>query len=255
MNLTAYPWISRWSYKAECRLSRFADKIIANSYAGLDYAVEHSFPKDKCVVVHNGIDTDKFSPNLVSRKTFRAKWEVHKDQILIGLIGRIDPMKGHEVFLQAAALLKSKNSKLRFVCVGDGDVSFKQKMHALATVLDLDDVVIWAGRHTDMLSVYNTLDLLASSSFGEGFSNVIAEAMACDIPCVVTNVGDSALIIGDTGQLVEANNAQLLADAILAQLSVKVDKGVYRNRIESLYALDRAIDKTEAVISDCLSME
>lgn len=244
-----YPWISRWSYKAECFLSRFADRIIANSRAGLDYAAAHGFPREKMSVVHNGIDTEYFAPDHSLGLPLRTQWGVANDQLLIGLVGRIDPMKGHEVFLQAAAILKENFTDMRFVCVGDGEKAYVERMRAVAKDLKLEDVLTWAGVQSDMPAVYNALDLLvSSSSFGEGFSNVIAEAMACGVPCVVTDVGDSADIVGDCGELVPPNQPQLLADAITRQIENPPDKLACRDRVVSLYSLSTYIDQTEAAL-------
>lgn len=248
MDLSAYPWISRWSYKAECFFSRFADRIIANSHAGLDYAVAHGFPREKMCVVHNGIDTEYFAPDHSLGLPLRTQWGVADNQVLIGLVGRIDPMKGHEIFLQAAAILKENATDTRFVCVGDGEKAYVERMQAVAKDLKLNNVLIWAGVQSDMPAVYNALDLLVSSSFGEGFSNVIAEAMACDVPCVVTDVGDSADIVGDCGELVPPNQSQLLADTITRQIENPPDKLACRDRVVSLYSLSTYIDQTEAAL-------
>jgi glycosyltransferase involved in cell wall biosynthesis len=127
MDLDKYDWLSRWSYRLECYLSRFANTIIANSHAGLDYAVEHGFPLKKMCVIANGIDTERFYPNALLGKPLREKWGVSNNQFLIGVVGRIDPMKGIPTFLDAVAMIKQHYPPLRFVWVGVGDVDYEKK--------------------------------------------------------------------------------------------------------------------------------
>jgi len=91
-------------------------------------------------------------------------------------------MKDHPTFLRAAAMLARERPDVRFVCVGDGPENYKSEMHQLASVLGLDGRLIWAGSRQDMPAVCSALDIAASSSYGEGFSNTIAEAMACGVP-------------------------------------------------------------------------
>ena len=150
-------------------------------------------------VIPNGIDTSRFREMPGSGARLRALWGVRDDQILIGLVGRLDYMKDHPTFLRAAAKLTHHNDSVRFVCVGGGPISYAAQLKDLSSELGLHDRIVWAGDQDDMPSVYSALDLLVSSSSGEGFSNVIGEAMACGVPCVVTDVGDSALIVGETG--------------------------------------------------------
>ena len=202
MDLDRYDWLSRASYRVECWLSRFADLIICNSRAGLEYAAAHGFPREKMTVITNGIDTERFKPDAAARARVREEWGVAENEILIGLVARLDPMKDHSTFLRAAAMLAREKPHIRFVCVGDGPESYRAELHRLATELGLDGKLIWAGARRDMPAVFNTLDIASSSSYGEGFSNAIAEAMACGVPCVVTDVGDSASIVSGTGCVV-----------------------------------------------------
>lgn len=202
VDLDRYDWLSRLIYRAECHLSRFADLIISNSHAGLEYATAYGFPSRKMITIPNGIDVEYFKPNGTERVLIREEWNVAAGEILIGLIGRLDPMKDHPTFLRAAATLRQEMAHVRFVCVGDGPSSYKAQLFRLATELGLNENIIWTGERSDMRAVFNALDISVSSSCTEGFSNTIAEAMACGVPCVVTNVGDSALIVGETGEIV-----------------------------------------------------
>jgi len=127
-----------------------------------------------------------------------------------GLVGRLSPMKDHTTFLKAAALVPNA----RFVIVGSGDETYAQQMRDLATSLGVH--ATWLPAQSDMPSVYATLDCLVNSSaFGEGFSNVIGEAMACGVPCIASDVGDSAWIIGNPAQIFPAGDHEALAKCML----------------------------------------
>jgi glycosyltransferase involved in cell wall biosynthesis len=203
VDLYRYDWLLRLSYRIECWLSRFADLIICNSRAGLEYAVAQGFPRERMTVIPNGIDTERFKPDMLAGMRIRAEWGIADNEILIGLIARLDPMKDHSTFFRAAALLSRERTDVRFVCVGDGPKPYQSALYDQANKLGLDERLIWAGARNDMPAIMNALDIATSSSaYGEGFSNTIAVAMACGLPCVVTDVGDSALIVSDFGEVV-----------------------------------------------------
>jgi len=253
VDLDKYDWLSRWNYRLECQLARFADTIIANSHAGLEYAVAHGFPEKNIMVIPNGIDTERFWPDKLAGESLRKTWGITEDELLIGVVGRIDPMKGHSMFLQAAAQLRQQYPQVRFVCVGTGETEFEASMHKLATEWGLDDVLIWAGRCSNMVAVYNAIDIASSSSYGEGFPNVLGEAMACGVPCVVTDVGDSALVVGDTGIIVPAKDSQALAAAWNKMLSLddvefKRLSDAARERVVHEFSVQMLIDSTEQVL-------
>jgi glycosyltransferase involved in cell wall biosynthesis len=203
MDMKKYGLFMRIAFQLECIFSRFADSIIANSVAGkIEYQNVFSFPYE-IRVVQNGIDTELFKPDLGKRIKQRAEWKISDATTLIGIVGRIDTMKGYATFINAAAISFQKHGDICFVCVGDGPENYVLELRVLADNLGISDRIIWAGFVQDMSQVYNALDLFTSASlFGEGFSNAIGEAMATGIPCVVTDVGDSALIVGDNGIVV-----------------------------------------------------
>ena len=253
MELDRYDWAARWSYWLECRLSSLADVIVANSHAGLEYAVAHGFPGSKMVVIANGIDTERFRPNKEAGMHLRKEWGGGQDERLIGLVGRIDPMKGHTTFLEAAALIKRQLPDVRFVCVGKGEEGYEKAMRKLATEMGLDDVLVWAGVCSEMMAVYNALDILSSSSYGEGFPNVVGEAMACGVPCVVTDVGDSALVVGQTGLVVPPKDSGALCSAWLEMLSLEATESratsaAVRDRIMSEFNIGTMLDSIEQVL-------
>jgi glycosyltransferase involved in cell wall biosynthesis len=254
MELERYGYVDQVQSWVECKLSHFADLIVVNSHAGFDVAARKGFPQHKMVVIPNGIDIDRFHPDLVSRNERRQAWGVADGEHLIGLVGRFDPMKGHDTFIKAAALLSRRRDNIRYICVGDGPEAFRQKLMDQSKELGLGQQMIWAHASNDIGAVYNALDLVTScSSFGEGFSNVIGEAMACGRPCVVTDVGDARRIVGDTSYVVASGNPAALALAWQEALDAGVDEQAKqgqraRERIIQYFSLERLIEETALVL-------
>ena len=253
LDLSRYHWRETVVVRLESFCSRFADLIIVNSQAGRDYWAQQGYSSGRMVVVPNGIDIERFFPDPAARQRLRAEWGVPEDVILIGLVGRLDPMKDHPNFLQAAARISQEHAEVRFVCVGAGPRAYQEELEALGGRLGLDHRVIWAGARSDMPAVQNALDIAASSSaFGEGFSNVVGEAMACGIPCVVTDVGDSAWIVGDTGIVVPPREPAALAAAW--QQCLAGDRAAAgrkaRSRIVENFSVRHLVEKTEQLLSE-----
>ena len=211
MDFSKYEWTELLLFRLECLCARFADLVISNSEAGRQHCLAHGFSNENIVVIPNGIDTELFQPDADARRQVRQEWGVLENEILIGLVGRMDPIKDHPVFLQAAARLAAERREVRFVCVGDGPEDYTAQLQGQGEALGLTEKLIWAGARSDMSAVQNALDIATSSSQGEGFPNAIGEAMACGIPCVVTDVGDSAWIVGSTGNVVPAGDPAALA--------------------------------------------
>jgi glycosyltransferase involved in cell wall biosynthesis len=250
VDVAYYGRILRIAYGLERHLSRFVDLIIANSYAGRDYAIAHGFFARRMTVVANGIDTQYFRFDPDGRARMRSEWGVREDELLIGIAARIDPMKDHATFLRAASLLAIRYPKMRFVCVGGGPPEYLERLINLAESLGLTDRLIRAGSQDNMPYVYSAFDVACSASaFGEGFSNSIGEAMACGVPCVVTDVGDSALIVGDTGVVVPPSNPDALAQGIIRIINIGADRRLKcRERIVTEFGIDKLISQTTKVL-------
>ncbi|HWF86441.1 MAG TPA: glycosyltransferase [Vicinamibacterales bacterium] len=252
-----YGWIPRMLDGLAPLLSCVPDLIIANSVAGQRHAVARGYPALKVVVVSNGIDTGRFAPCFDARTRFRHRWRIGAHDKLVGLVGRLDPIKDHATFLRAARMLTAARSDVRFACVGDGPDGYTIKLQRLAANLGLGDRIVWVPNQTDMNEVYNGLDVLCSTSLSEGFPNVVAEAMACGVPCVVTGVGDSARVVGRYGVAIPARDAQALADGIHAVLQTPVREiariaGARRAWIASQFSLDRLLQASERALGSLL---
>jgi len=207
-----YGWLGNLLSLLERFLSSFTDLIVVNSHIGKADCVKEGYPPDNMVVISNGIDTERFQPDSEVGARVRSEWGISENTILIGLVGRLSPMKDHATFLKAATLLSKEREDVRFVCVGVGEENYAKQLHQLTDALGISEKIIWAGGRSDMPAVFNALNIACSSSSdGEGFPNVVGEAMACGVPCVVTDVGDSAWIVGDKGIVVPPKNPQALA--------------------------------------------
>jgi glycosyltransferase involved in cell wall biosynthesis len=235
--------------RLEVLLSSRASLVIVNSAAGLAYCHWAGFAKDHCVVIRNGIDVTRFSPDNAARVEQRSAWGIPPDALVIGLVGRIDPMKDHATFLRAAAIFAESRPDARFVCIGGGPFSYVSQLQALARQLGIEEKVVWTGIAGDMPAAYRALDICCSSSaFGEGTPNCVAEAMACGVPCVVTDVGDSRIVVGQTGAVVPPANPAALA-AALGAMAQRIAREPHlgwaaRERIVAGFSLRRLADET-----------
>jgi glycosyltransferase involved in cell wall biosynthesis len=212
MDTSKCHWLFAVILYAGAWLSRLPDAIVFNSSSGLQHHKSIGYYNSLMTVIPNGIDTAKFKPDKMLGEKVRSQWGVDDEMIIIGLVGRLDPQKDHITFLRAARIFLDYSKDVRFVCVGDAQEPFKSKILNLGNRLGLNEHLIWNQVRMDIPAVYNAMDIVTSSSFGEGFSNVIGEAMACGVPCVVTDVGDSALVVGDTGLVVPINDPEALTD-------------------------------------------
>ena len=250
---THLDWAEKVTIWLQARLSRFATRITVNSMAGLEYAVEGGLPREKMIFVPNGIDTNAFYPNEEERRRVRAEWNMGDDVKIVGNISRFDPIKNHKMFLKAAATVASERPDVRFVCVGHGKESYLQELKQLSRTLGLENKVHWIQAHSDVRAIYNAIDVFCSSSLTEGFPNVIGEAMACGRHCVVTNVGDSALVVGDTGIVVPPDNAKALSAGLLDRLKAPETLNLRaRQRILENFTVAHLGDKSECVLYQAL---
>jgi glycosyltransferase involved in cell wall biosynthesis len=162
-------------------------------------------------------------------------------------------MKDHATFLRAAARALTDAGDVRFVCVGDGDPALAERLRALSAELGIADRVRWEPARLDPRDVYCALDVLTSAScYGEGFPNVVGEAMACGVACVVTRCGDAPHLVGDTGMAVPIGDPDALAGA-WRDLS-KVDRSALgsaaRARMVAEFSAERLVQRTaEALVA------
>ncbi len=255
------PWTSgrRLYFEAGRRLCRRPRGVIYNSHAGRRWHLERGFPRRGATVIINGIDTEVFRRARSQGLALRRRWGISDSQLLVGLVGRLSPMKDHNTFLEAAATVAKLRPALRFVCIGAGPRRRAAKLRRQAEALGLGDRLVWAGEVQKMCDAYNALDVLASSSaYGEGFSNVLAEGMACELPVVATDCGDAALILGDSGRLVPRRRPRALAEALLqaseegpAQREARGKAA--RARVVASYSVRNMVEQTESLLESVVA--
>jgi len=249
MDLKKYGKVPQIMFWLQKKLSKKVDKIIANSYASIEFHKKEGFFMDNAIVIHNGIDTYRFQKSEDKREKFRKKYSLKETDIVIGIVARIDYMKGYTIFAKAVKKLMEKYGNIKVFAVGDGDKEIKKECEKILGKFNMNRF-IWLGNQKNVENIYSGLDVVSSSSFGEGFSNSIAEAMSCEIPCVVTDVGDSKIIVGNTGIVVEPNNVEQLYQGL--EIIIKKDYKELgkkaRKRIEENFSIEKMVEKTEEEI-------
>lgn len=246
----AYDWLQGASARAERVASPLADGVIANSEAARRRLLEAGFSPRDLVVIPNGIDCDAFRPDPAGRERLRAEWSVPAGHQLVGLVARLDPVKDHPTFLRAAGRVAAARPDVRFVCVGGGGSGeYRERLVRLAREQGLEARLTWAGERRVTRAEYSAFDVAVLSSLaGEGFPNVLAEAMACGSPVVATDSGDARAIVGDTGVVVPPKDFEALARGICATLDRLREPGAgagpTRARIEAEYSVDALVRRT-----------
>jgi glycosyltransferase involved in cell wall biosynthesis len=225
-------------------------RILSCSERASTIHIDVGYRADKMVVIPNGFDLVLFQPDPVARGSVRVELGLPPDTPLVGLIARDNPQKNHPGFIEAAAMVYEALPQVHFVLVGIG---IDQSNRALIQLIDqagLQGQVHLLGRRDDIPRLMASLDVLASSSFGEAFPNVLGEAMASGVPCVVTDVGDSAEIVGDTGRVVASGDMAGLARHLVALLALPADErgrlgARARERVREHYEIGSVVRRYE----------
>jgi glycosyltransferase involved in cell wall biosynthesis len=242
--------ISRMVIWLNARLSHYPAKIIYNSHKAVVQHELFGFKSSKSLMVPNGFDCERFKPNLTARKQIRKELKISNETILIGHIARYHPMKNHTNFLCAAAKLCKRLPNVSFLLAGSDVDKSNAKLIEQIELLDIEKYVHLLGERSDMPALNASLDISVSSSSTEGFSNSIGEAMACGVPCVVTDVGDTPSVIGDTGIVVPPQDDNALAAGIESLLAMPLTERCTlganaRIRIETNYGLGAVVEQYE----------
>lgn len=203
-------------------LSRFIpSKIIACSHVSQKIHQEHGYKADRMVFIPNGFDLEEFKPDLGARVKLRSELGIPTDAPVVGLAARFDPQKDHATFFASARVMMEVRPDLHLILCGDGITPDNPELSLMMAGFDKPGNIHLLGRRADMKDVYPAWDIaILSSSYGEAFPLVIGEAMACGIPCVGTDVGDTAELIGATGLTVPPRDPGQLADAVINMLTM-----------------------------------
>jgi glycosyltransferase involved in cell wall biosynthesis len=238
MDLSRYGSALRLVVKSCAALSRRPDVVTANSRAGLEAHTALGYRPRTSEVVPNGIDVERFRPDPAARNAVRTTLGIADDVVLLAHVARVDAMKDHGSFLAAMRQLPDVHALL--IGGGTGELPPLPNVHRL-------------GARTDVPALLAAADIVVSSSaFGEGFSNALAEGMACGLPAVATDVGDSGMIVADTGLVVPPRDPAALAAAIRRLVddtpAARAARGARaRERIVGNFTLARARERFAAV--------
>jgi glycosyltransferase involved in cell wall biosynthesis len=265
-DLKKYRSSTKWTIKMCSIFSSFPDVVIANSYRGREFHINLGYRAKRWSVIPNGFDLNKFKPDQIARaKLLHELGLTHclnkgndkgnngnrNPPMFIGLIARYDPMKDHSTFIKAACSLLKEIKDVHFVLVGK-DVDLENKLLTAQIPSVWKDRFHLLGERNDIESITAGLDIASSSSYGEGFPNIVCEAMACEVPCAVTDVGDSARIVGNTGRVVSAKDPEALAMAWTEMIGLgqrgRRRLGVAaRKRVMDHFELSKIVKKYEAL--------
>ena len=233
------------------RLSKWLPKkIVCCSKTTKKIHISLGYSKQKMVVIPNGFDLKSFHPDNTARKDLRSELCIPEDAALIGLVGRFHPQKDHRNFVKAAEKLNRSYPNVHFLLCGNNITWDNSDLVAWIDTAGIRGQCHLLGPRDDMPTIQGSLDILASSSRGEAFPLVIGEAMACGVPCVATNVGDSAYIVGDTGIIVPPRDPHALAQAWEKLLSLSLEERIQlgnkaRKRIMDNFDLQSVAKKYE----------
>lgn len=248
MDMGRYARGSRLVLKLLPRLSRRTDLVLCNSEAGRAVHERLGYRPARWRVVPNGVDLERFRPRPDERAAVRAELGLGGEHFVVGMCARVDPMKDHATFVKAAAAFAGTAPEARFVLIGGGTDEPGSALERTIATAGLSGRFVCLGVREDIPRLHAALDVATlSSAFGEGFPNVLAEAMACSVPCAATDVGDSAAIVGNTGLVVPPRDPETLA-AAWAQLrsegrGARAARGAEaRRRIAERYSLAAMID-------------
>jgi glycosyltransferase involved in cell wall biosynthesis len=248
MNLSDYSLATRMVLRLLAPLSHQPAGILTNSEAGRRHHIRLGYRDDGWTTIPNGFDLTQFQ--CAQRGTLRQALGVDTRTRLVGLVARLDPMKDHDNFIAMAERLAVSHPDLHFVLIGRGCT---QAMPALAGARALlGHRLHLLGERADVAALLPDLDVLTlTSAYGEGFPNVLGEALACGVPSVATDVGDSARVLGDCGITVPPRDPQALADAVARILAMPDNERAawqtrMRQRAEDNFSLPAVIARYES---------
>lgn len=245
-------------------LSNVARIIAVSEPVARELRARVSVPAERIVVIPNGISVQRFeqATSLSERLALRGQWKIPEEGSLIGTVGELKPLKGHEEFLRAAAIIRRRLPAAQFLIAGMDTSRSKDNLAALEELiahLDLSGSVHIAGWIDDLASLYRALDVFVSASRTESFGLAIAEAMAAATAVVATKTEGAAEIItnGETGLLVPIGDVEGLAAAVIDLLDdenkrVRLATSA-RERIRERFSLERMVEETESTYREALN--
>lgn len=202
--------------KINAFLSKWVDVVVSCSIVAKKNHVKYGYSSKNIEVIPNGFELEKFYYIENAKNKLIEEFPIIKDKLIFSLVARYEILKDHKTCLEAMKIIKEKFTQ-NFILLLCGTNINQENKELINLILKnkLENNVLLLDRRDDVSIIMSATDIYVSSSSGEGFPNVIGEAMACETPCVVTDVGDSAYIVGDTGRIIERQKPEKLADEII----------------------------------------
>ncbi|MEN9539008.1 MAG: hypothetical protein RLZZ126_1243 [Pseudomonadota bacterium] len=207
-------WMSPW----------LPDRILLNSHVALQVHAALGYARPAMRVLPNGFDVSRFRPDPDARAAIRSELGIPSEALMVGLVARWDPLKNILGFVEVAGRVLQHLPDAHFVMAGKGLDTNNAQLRAAVAVCYGRDRIRLLGSRLDVPAVMAALDVFVLPSHGEGFPNVIGEAMASGVPCAVTDVGDSAELVGDTGRAVPPGDMAALAQVTMALMNLSADE-------------------------------
>lgn len=251
----------KFSTRQVIRANRFFSKrpdfIFYNSRISREQHENFGFNFNNSVLNPNGFNTKTLKPSIILRKAMRQELGITEDQVLLGHVARYHPMKDHQGFIHAVIMLLRKHPALKVILVGR-----EVEQHTANLLEGLPDNILskiqFLGERADVYDLMQAMDILClNSAWGEGFSNVLGEAMSFGIPCIATDIADNAEIAGQPGLIVPPSDPVKLSSAIstLVELSFE-ERNILgkqaRKRIEERYSMQANTKIYENAYSEIL---
>jgi len=251
----SYDWLGRTINRLEGWMQSCPDLVIANSRAGVNDCLARGFEQPKLRYVPNGLDPEGFGFEPGARRTLRTHWGLQGR--VLGFAGRLDPMKGLEHLFAALSRARGSLAEATLVVACEGGGRYAESLHTLVAASNLTDRVRWIGPVADMKTFYSAIDVLCLPSiYGEGTSNVVAEALACGCPCVTTRVGDLESLVSTPELLAEPADADDLLRALnrAVNLLPQLSREVLREQILAKLPWQAAVEATEQLLQHAISL-
>lgn len=234
--------MTRYVIALNRRWSPRASALIYNGELSKRQHEARGFSSMQSIVIPNGFDIEALQKSGTDRRTVRTALEIPEKSLLVGHLARFHPMKNHRLFLEAAVRILEKKPDVYFLLAGK-QVSLDNALLGSIIPEKVRSHFRLLGERTDVKELLSAMDLLCSSSWGESFPNVVGEAMAMELPCLVTDVGDCARVVGDCGAVVPPGDQDAFLRALGSLLSTSREKlselgRKARERIKSDFSMD-----------------
>jgi glycosyltransferase involved in cell wall biosynthesis len=238
----------RGAIRLGARWSSSPARTVYNARAAAEQHHRYGFRDDRTVVIPNGVDCTRFRPDAEAGGALRRDLGIPVDAPVVGMVARFHPVKDHALFVEAAARLARRRPSAHFVLVGPGVTTGQRPLVAALDDAGIGDRVHLLGERPDVSRIMAAFDVATSTSRGEAFPNAVAEAMACGIPCVVTDVGDSGALVGESGRVVPPSDVEALVVGWEEILGLTAEAraalgGFARRRIEEEFTLERMVER------------